>query len=85
MDRASRKTKQGVIVGDKMNKTRIVEVVRTFRHELYGKVLHRRKKFYAHDEKNESHIGDQVSIIETRPLSKLKRWHVVEVTKKAEM
>ena len=83
MDRASRKTKLGVVVGDKMDKTRIIEVIRTFRHQLYSKVLHRRSKFYAHDEKNESRIGDKVRIIETRPLSKMKRWHVVEIIKKA--
>jgi small subunit ribosomal protein S17 len=84
MERARRKTKTGVVVGDKMSKTRIIEVISTFRHKLYGKVMHRSKKFYAHDEKNESRIGDRVSIIETRPISKLKRWYVVEIVKKAE-
>jgi small subunit ribosomal protein S17 len=66
-----------------MNKTRIVEITRAFRHPLYKKVLHRRTKFYAHDEQNQSHAGDTVRIMETRPLSKLKRWTLVEVVKKA--
>jgi small subunit ribosomal protein S17 len=73
----------GVVIGDKMNKTRIVEVSHDFRHPLYEKVLTRRSKFYAHDEKNESHQGDQVRIMEIRPLSRLKRWSVIEVVKKA--
>jgi small subunit ribosomal protein S17 len=83
MERGNRKFRLGVVVGDKMDKTRIVEIKRSFRHPLYDKVLRRRSKFYVHDEKNESHAGDQVRIMETRPLSKLKRWTLAEVVKKA--
>jgi small subunit ribosomal protein S17 len=83
MERGKRKAKTGVVVSDKMDKTRIVEIVRTFRHPLYDKVLRRRSKFYVHDEKNESHSGDRVKIMETRPLSRLKRWRLVEVMGKA--
>ena len=72
-----RKTKTGVVISDKMNKTRIIEVEWTFRHPLYNKVIRRRTKYYAHDEKNETHIGDRVNIIETRPISKMKRWRIV--------
>ena len=83
MERGSRKVRTGVVIGDKMNKTRKVEVTRKFRHALYEKVLTRHTKFYAHDEKNESHLGDRVMITETRPLSRLKRWRITEVIKKA--
>ena len=82
-DRASRKTFQGVVVSDKMNKTRVVTVERSVRHRLYDKVLRRTSKFYAHDEGNESKSGDTVEIISTRPLSRLKRWRVVKVIAKA--
>jgi small subunit ribosomal protein S17 len=84
MERNKRKAKTGVVVGDKMDKTRVIEVVRVFKHPKYSKVLRRRSKFYAHDEKNETHIGDKVKITETRPLSKLKRWIVAEVVEKAQ-
>lgn len=83
MERGRRKFRTGVVIGDKTDKTRIVEVTRTFRDPKYKKVLSMRKKLYAHDEKNESHVGDQVKVMETRPLSKLKRWALVEVVKKA--
>jgi small subunit ribosomal protein S17 len=83
MERNQRKTKVGVVVGDKMNKTRVVEVVRTFRHPAYKKVMRRSTKFYAHDEKGQSHVGDKVKIMETRPMSKLKRWRLVEIVEKA--
>jgi small subunit ribosomal protein S17 len=66
-----------------MNKTRVVEVVRTFRHPAYKKVMRRSTKFYAHDEKGQSHVGDKVKIMETRPMSKLKRWRLVEIVEKA--
>lgn len=85
MERGRRKFRVGVVVGEKMNKTRIVEVSRTFRHSLYDKVLRTKTKFYVHDEKNESHTGDQVKIMETRPLSKLKRWTLESIVKKAEI
>ncbi len=83
MERAKRKLKTGVVTSDKSNKTRIVEVLRSFRHPFYGKVMKRNVKYYVHDEKNESHTGDQVTIAETRPLSKLKRWRLLEVIQKA--
>lgn len=83
MERGSRKFRTGVVIGDKTDKTRIVEVTRTFRDPKYKKILSRRGKLYAHDEKNESHVGDQVKVMETRPLSKLKRWMLVEIVKKA--
>lgn len=83
MERGRRKVRIGVVVADKMNKTRTIEVARDFRDQMYEKVMKRRSKFYAHDEKNETHIGDRVRIMETRPLSRLKRWNIVEVIKKA--
>jgi small subunit ribosomal protein S17 len=77
----SRKQLQGWVVSDKMNKTRVVEVERFFRHPAYKKVMRKKKKYYAHDGKEISKPGDFVAIEETRPLSKLKRWRVVEVKK----
>ena len=74
-----RKRLQGIIIGDSNEKTRIVEVVRLIRHPLYQKVIKKRKKFYAHDEKEVSKKGDSVIIEETRPMSKLKRWRIAEV------
>jgi small subunit ribosomal protein S17 len=73
-----RKTRIGVVVSDKANKTVTVKVERRFAHPLYGKGVARTKKFHAHDENNEYRVGDTVRIVETRPLSKLKRWRVVE-------
>ena len=73
-----RKVKTGVVVSNKMQKTVVVEVKRRIRHPIYGKVVDRKKKFYAHTETNHN-IGDEVQIVETRPLSKLKRWRVVAV------
>jgi len=83
MERAQRKVITGVVKSEKMDKTRIIEVIRVFRHKFYEKVMHRKRKFYAHDEKNESKVGDTVIIMETRPISKLKRWRVIEIVKKA--
>jgi small subunit ribosomal protein S17 len=83
MERGRRKVRMGVVSADKMNKTRTIEVARDFRDSKYEKVMKRRTKFYAHDEKNETHVGDRVRIMETRPLSRLKRWNIVEVIKKA--
>jgi small subunit ribosomal protein S17 len=77
--RTDRKTLQGWVVSDKMDKTRVVEVHSKKRHTLYEKVLPQTTKLYVHDEKNESHNGDQVRVMQTRPLSKLKRWRLVEV------
>lgn len=79
--RGNRKIKQGVVISNKMNKTIVVKVERTMRHPTYGKVVKRRKKFYAHDEQQNCNIGDTVTIMETRPISKLKRWIVVPTQK----
>src|SRR5262249_50567887 len=78
-----RRVLEGIVTRDKMAKTRRVEVERLVRHPKYGKFVKRRTVCYAHDEKNESHRGDTVEIIESRPLSKLKRWQLVKIVKKA--
>jgi small subunit ribosomal protein S17 len=83
--RNKRKTLEGWVVSDKMDKTRAIRIERRFRHALYEKVLTRDTKVYAHDEKNESRTGDFVEIMSTRPLSKLKRWRVVKVLEKAKV
>jgi small subunit ribosomal protein S17 len=72
----------GKVVSNKMKKTIVVEVTRKKAHPLYGRVISIRKKFYAHDENNEAHIGDFVRLEETRPLSKLKRWQLKDILKK---
>ena len=77
--RGVRKSREGVVISDAMDKTIVVSVERRYRHPTYGKEITRSKKFYAHDEKNEAHKGDVVRIIETRPLSKLKRWRLVKI------
>jgi small subunit ribosomal protein S17 len=82
-DRSRRKTLEGWVVSDKMSKTRTVRILRRFRHSLYGKVLTRTTKVFAHDETNQSRSGDRVSLMETRPMSKMKRWRVVQVLEKA--
>ena len=81
-DRNSRKTKIGVVVSNKMDKTITVAVEDFVRHSLYGKAVKRTKKFKAHDEENTCSIGDTVKIMETRPLSKNKRWRLVEIVEK---
>jgi small subunit ribosomal protein S17 len=81
--RGSRKTRVGTVVSDKMHKTVVVVVERRLAHPLYGKQVTRSKKYHAHDENNEYHVGDVVRIVETRPLSKLKRWRVAEVIERA--
>ena len=78
-ERAARKSRVGVVVSDKGDKTIIVKVERRIAHPLYGKRVKRSTKYHAHDENNEHRIGDTVRITETRPLSKLKRWRVVEL------
>ena len=83
MERPHRKERIGVVVSDKMDKTRVIEVKRILQHPKYRKYITKRKKFYAHDKKNESSEGDLVRIRETRPLSKLKRWRIVEIIRKA--
>jgi small subunit ribosomal protein S17 len=77
--KAQRKHMVGVVVSDKMDKTVMVEVARTVRHRLYGKVLRRTKKYMAHDEGNTCQVGDRVEIIESRPLSRRKRWAVKRI------
>ncbi|GIU84334.1 MAG: 30S ribosomal protein S17 [Acidimicrobiales bacterium] len=79
-----RKVREGVVVSDRMNKTVVVEVTTRVRHPRYGKIVRRTKRFHAHDENNESKVGDLVRIQETRPLSKLKRWRVVEILERAQ-
>ncbi len=81
--RGQRKIFQGIVVSDKMDKTVVVEVERTVLHPLYKKYIRRKKKFMAHDERNECRIGDKVQIIETRPLSKYKRWRVMKILERA--
>ena len=77
------KTRIGLVVSDKMNKTRVVAVERTFRHPRYQRVIKRTTRFKAHDERNETHMGDRVLIVETRPLSKDKRWRIKEILQRA--
>ncbi|HBR14645.1 MAG TPA: 30S ribosomal protein S17 [Candidatus Omnitrophica bacterium] len=76
-----RKFLQGIVVSDKMNKTRVIQVRWTYKHAKYNKVIRAASKYQAHDEKNESRQGDVVRIMETRPLSKEKRWVILEVIK----
>ena len=78
-----RKERQGVVSSDKMDKTVTVSIEWKEKHPIYGKFVSKNKKYHAHDEKNECHVGDTVRIMETRPLSKLKRWRVVEIVEKA--
>lgn len=85
LKRATRKTKQGVVVSNKMQKTVVVRVDRTVRHPRYDKIITRSKKYYAHDEESCAKEGDVVTIMETRPLSKLKRWRVVDVASSCQM
>jgi small subunit ribosomal protein S17 len=82
-ERRMRKTRVGVVVSDKMDKTVVVSVERTVRHPLYNKTMRQTIKFKAHDEANECSVGDRVRIMETRPLSRDKRWRVVEIVEKA--
>lgn len=82
-DRANRKQRIGEVIANKMTKTIIVRVERRFPHPRFKKVVTGYKKFYAHDEKNEAKVGDRVRIEETRPLSKTKRWRLVEIVERA--
>ena len=81
--RGYRKTRVGVVVSDKMDKTIVVAIKTKVRHPLYGKMVNRTRKFKAHAENNECGIGDTVKIMETRPISKDKRWRLVEIIEKA--
>ncbi|MEW6468200.1 MAG: 30S ribosomal protein S17 [Bacteroidota bacterium] len=82
MERNNRKEKIGIVTSNKMQKSIVVSVERKVKHPKYGKFVKRTSKFMAHDEKNESSIGDTVRIVETRPLSKNKRWRLVEILEK---
>jgi small subunit ribosomal protein S17 len=81
--RGNRKTRVGVVVSDKMDKTIVVAIRERVQHSLYGKIMNRTVKFKVHDENNECGIGDKVRVMETRPLSKDKRWRMVEIIEKA--
>lgn len=78
-----RKTRQGIVVSDKMDKSIVVRVDRTIRHPLYGKTVRTSSKLHAHDEKNDARVGDVVSVMEARPLSRTKRWRLIEVVERA--
>ena len=83
VDRAARKERQGVVVSDKQDTTIVVQVDRFRGHALYGKTMKRATKFHAHDENNDANVGDTVRIVETRPLSKTKRWRLAEIVERA--
>jgi small subunit ribosomal protein S17 len=85
LERGRRKVRFGKVTSDKMDKTIVVAVERFKRHPLYGKIIRRTKKYKVHDEHNECRIGDKVKIMETRPLSKEKRWRLVEIIEKSEL
>ena len=78
-----RKQRQGVVTSDKMDKTSVVSAKFKEKHPIYGKFVQKTKKYHAHDEKNDAHIGDTVLIMETRPLSKTKRWRLVQIVERA--
>ena len=82
-ERALRKTRTGRVISDKMNKTVVIAIEDHVKHPVYGKIVKRTKKIHAHDENNECGIGDTVEVMETRPLSKTKRWRLVEIIEKA--
>lgn len=83
LQRGYRKTRVGTVVSDKMDKTIVVAIKTKVRHPLYGKMVNRTRKFKAHDEENQCGVGDTVRIMETRPISKDKRWRLVEIIEKA--
>ena len=83
MERNYRKTRTGKVVSDKMDKTIVVAIEYSVKHKLYNKIVKRTYKLKAHDELNAAHIGDRVKVMETRPLSKDKRWRLVEIVEKA--
>ena len=82
-ERSARKVREGTVVSDKMNQTVVVAVVERVRHAKYDKFVLRTKKLYAHDEKNDAKVGDRVRVMETRPMSKTKRWRIVEIVERA--
>jgi small subunit ribosomal protein S17 len=81
--RNHRKQREGIIISDKMDKTRVVAVIETVAHPRYKKTVKRTKKLYVHDKENTSKVGDRVLVMETRPLSALKRWRLVEIIERA--
>ncbi len=83
MPRGSRKTRAGVVVSAGMDKSVVVSVQRLLKHSVFGKTIRKSKRLYVHDEKNEAGRGDKVLVMECRPLSKTKRWRLVEITEKA--
>ena len=83
VNRTSRKTRIGTVVSDKMDKTVVVSIERRVQHPVYGKMVRRTKRLKAHDEKNDAKTGDTVRIMETRPMSKDKRWRLVEIVQRA--
>ena len=83
VERPRRKVRVGLVVSDKMNKGIVVRIDRKIKHSLYLKPVKSSKRLYAHDEKNEASVGDKVRVMETRPLSRLKRWRLVEIVEKA--
>jgi len=85
MEKGNRKVRTGRVVSDKMDKTRVVAVQRITRHPLYGKTIRRTKKYKFHDENNASKVGDLVKIVETRPLSKEKRWRLQEIMERSRL
>ncbi|MEY3805336.1 MAG: ribosomal protein [Actinomycetota bacterium] len=82
-DRNARKVREGLVVSNKMNQTAVIAVVERVRHAKYDKFVLRTKKLYAHDETNDVNVGDRVRVMETRPMSKLKRWRIVEILERA--
>ncbi|MEE2948307.1 MAG: 30S ribosomal protein S17 [Verrucomicrobiota bacterium] len=80
-----RKVREGEVISTKMEKTAVVRISRRITHPLYKKIIKRYKKFHAHDEKNDAQVGDLVEIMETRPLSKIKRWRLVRIVKRGEL
>ena len=82
-ERNARKVREGIVTSNKMERTVVVDVVERVRHPKYNKFVLRTKKLYAHDEANDANIGDRVRVMETRPLSKTKRWRVVEILERA--
>ena len=81
--RNARKVREGIVISDKMTQTRVVAVTERVRHPKYSKFVLRTKKLYVHDETNDANVGDKVRVMETRPLSKTKRWRVVEIIERA--
>ncbi len=83
MERNLRKERQGIVVSDKMDKTIVVAVKWKEKHPIYGKFVNKTRKFHAHDEQNDAHVGDIVRIMETRPLSKTVRWRLTQIVERA--